>query len=189
MNNGKPSQRWGQGIYSKYNGKVKNQESVAGIKIPDGVTIRSNPCWNKTVSLEGAEKPESDTETPPPKKHKKGKKFKFQVEPHHEDSEWLLANSKCHRWRRWFFWECICFIWRPSWTFIRCICSRKYTGHWYWGGHIYTTTNKSCLVLYWTNHNTKSWLARQIYTQEIAHCTLRCESVSTKSGKSCYTHS
>ena len=71
-----------------YNSKIKLQESVAGIKVPDGVTIRTKSRRNQGIPDEDEQNDEDTDETPPQKKQKKGKKkVHFSVEPSAEDSE------------------------------------------------------------------------------------------------------
>jgi hypothetical protein len=84
-----PNEKWStltdddKAFVQKYNAKIKHNESVDGVEIPEGITIKNKSRRNRTAASDKTEETnlddESDeTETPPTKKQKITTKKKVQ---------------------------------------------------------------------------------------------------------------
>lgn len=89
-----PSDKWktltddDKAFIQNYNSKIKHKESVAGIKIPDGVTIKAKVRRNRSPSSDDEEDEDDKGETSSSKKQKKGKKkVQFSLDPQEDDEE------------------------------------------------------------------------------------------------------
>lgn len=87
-----PNEKWAslndddKAFVQKYNAKVKHNEPLDRIAIPDGVTIQGRPRRNKTNRPESDDEAENDTPVPK-KQNKRSKKVKFSVDPKENESD------------------------------------------------------------------------------------------------------
>jgi hypothetical protein len=91
-----PNDKWSnltdedKAFVQKYNSKIKHNESVDGIDIPNGVTIKTKSRRNKTSNTEEEDEDgDNESEAPPSKKQKtdKKKKVQFSIHPNEDDME------------------------------------------------------------------------------------------------------
>jgi hypothetical protein len=92
-----PHDQWGKldaddkAFVQKYNAKVKHQEPLASLKVPDGITIKTKSRRNQASTPDDTtnENDSSESSSPPPsKKLKKGtKNIRFAIQHSDQDDE------------------------------------------------------------------------------------------------------
>lgn len=87
-----PNEKWAalndddKAFVQKYNAKVKHNESLDRIVIPDGVTIQGRPRRNKSPRPDTDDETKNDTPAPK-KQNKRSKKVKFSVDSKEDESD------------------------------------------------------------------------------------------------------